>query len=183
MEGLLPGPDEGITPKSGPLPNRPAPPQAGPAAPEEGVEEEGQELYTKTVDTAYQLIYSNEALPKIRDKIKGSDDLGTAAAEIVSSTMMRVQEAASDAGETIPFDVMLPAMQEVFEDFADLVIDQKVGQLDMEADWMKTVESYRRMEQSAGLANTEGAKQDLEYFKEAEGVGAMGQLFPELGAK
>ena len=150
----------------------------------QGTSPEEQALYTKAVDSAYQIIYSDQALPKIRDLVKSNDDHIGSAAQVVASTMMRIQEQASDAGEPIPSDVMLPAMQEVFTDFADMLAENEIADLSeeqMSKGWLKTVDTYRQMEQAAGLSDQEGAAKDMEYFKEAESAGAMGQVFPELG--
>ena len=76
------------------------------------------------------------------------------------------------------------SVQWLFTDFADMLAENEIADLSeeqMSKGWLKTVDTYRQMEQAAGLSDQEGAAKDMEYFKEAESAGAMGQVFPELG--
>jgi hypothetical protein len=88
--------------------------------------------------------------------------------------MTRIQDSAQKSGQRIPTDIMLPAMQEVVEDFADLLKEQQIADFDedqMTQVWMKTVDTYQQMEKEAGLDDPESAQNDLQSLKQAQAEG------------
>jgi hypothetical protein len=149
----------------------------------ENVTPEEQAVYDKVVDTAYSLIYDEKAMPKMMATFKNKQKPVNAVAQNVSAVMSRVQDVMTKAGTPVPSDTMLPAIEEVVSDFADLLAESQVVDLQQEqldAAYTRTVAMYQQMEAKAGRSDAEGGAQTIQYINRAAEAGAMNEVLPGL---
>ena len=162
-----------------------APPQepGAEAEAETNVSPEEQAQYEEFVDNAYKLLYGDDSMPAVLDRLKSSEDPIEAVANIAASTVMRLQDSASKAGTEISPDVLFHGGKEIVEDLADMASEAGIHDFteqEMEAVWYQALDVYRNLAQGAGIDHTEAAAQDVAMLQEAEATGGVEEIFPEL---
>lgn len=169
-----------------PAPAAPAP--AGAAGPGMGGEEmaspEEQAIYDKFVAKAQILIYDDKQIKGILDMLaEGTpqEGLGITAATIIK----RVADAAEQAGQPIPGDILLHAGAEILEDLATLatkagIHDFSKDQEAAEGAFYVALDEYRVMQQAAGKIDPAVYQKDLEALQAADQSGELGALFNKL---
>lgn len=161
-------------------------PTQGPAPETEGeanVSPEEQAQYAEFVDNAYKLVYGDDSMPAVLDRMKSSENPVEAVANIAASTVMRLQDSAEKAGTTISPDVLFHGGKEIVEDLADLASEAGIHDFteeEMEAVWYQALDIYRSLAEGAGVDHSEAAAQDIAMLQEAESTGGVEEIFPEL---
>jgi hypothetical protein len=150
------------------------------------VSPEEQAQYDKFVDNAFKLIYSDEGLPKVLERIKASPSPVEAIANITASTVMRLQDSAEKAGAPLSPDVLYNGGIEILEDLADMAEEAGAHSFtdeEMEAAMYQTLDVFQKLAQDAGLVDNDAAAQEVEMLKKTEMAGGIDQVLPGLTQK
>lgn len=180
------------------MPEMPAPmmmPQGGPAAPGAGAapqlgetvqaSPEEQALYERFIARAYDLVYSQEVMPKVLALLGGGGDPVEGLASATAMVIGRVLGAAEAAGQNIPGDVLLHAGTAVFEDLASLAVTAGIADFDQDRDKLETayfraLDMVRTTLQESGKMDQASAKADLDQLMAADQDGRLEQMFRGL---
>lgn len=154
----------------------------GKATPEE------QDQKARFVGRALELVYSDNAFPKIRDMLDGSgegDDPIEGLAQATAMVVGRVAGAAERSGIQLSPAVVLHAGTEVFEDLAHL--SKMTGAKDYTQDqnafhkaYYRAIDIYRTMLQGADEVDQKSAQDDFGKMQEMDQKGQLDPMFRTL---
>jgi hypothetical protein len=146
-------------------------------------EEQGQ--YDQFMDNAYKLIYSDNSLPKVLERIKSSPNPVEAIAHIAASTVVRLQDSAEKAGSPISPDVMFQGGVEIIEDLADMAGEAGAHDFtdeELESATYQAMDLYQQMASDAGMVDQQAATQDMAALQQADSAGTLEQMVPGLAS-
>jgi hypothetical protein len=173
-----------------------SPPSAGapPTPPNEPDEQEvsgnvtpeEQAQYDRFIDAVYKLIYGKGRWEAVLKRIESAPDKVEALAFACSAAVLRVVQAARQAGEEIAPDVIMHGGEELIEVVAEDV--PKFGgpsyaAEEIESAFYRAIDMYREAAEQSGLVSLEAVNGDMQMLEAADQNGELAQVFGALQAK
>lgn len=162
------------------------------AMPEEADSEkpspEEQQQYEQIVSNALMLIHSKKSRRQVEKMLEGGDDPIEGLARAAATIIVRVAQAAQQAGVKPDGIVMWHAGTEIFEDLANVakeagIHDFSANPDDMETAYLRALDNVRTMLQESGAINQEAAAGDLEKLKQMDESGELRNMLTGLAEK
>ena len=162
------------------------------AMPEEADSEkpspEEQQQYEQIVSNALMLIHSKKSRRQVEKMLEGGDDPIEGLARAAATIIVRVAQAAQQAGVKPDGIVMWHAGTEIFEDLANVakeagIHDFSANPDDMETAYLRALDNVRTMLQESGAINQEAAASDLEKLKQMDESGELRNMLTGLAEK
>lgn len=206
MAGLLNtatarGPMPGASPMPGAAPGASPAPQgadtAQGAAPEPGadtaqgaapnVSPEEQQAYNQFVTNGMKLMYSDQVMPKVLERIKGNGNPIEGLAGATVMLVSRLDDSAQAQGQAIDADVKFQGASELMEQLAELAQTAGIHEYapeEIEAAVYLALDTYRALRQQQGRLDMGAINEDMRTLVQADQAGRLGELLPgvERGA-
>ncbi len=181
--GSAPGGAGGLGRGAGAAPAPAAEPQMGPDG-SSSVSPEEQQQYDQFVNKAYELIYNNNQVnPQVLESLKGDGQPMDGLANTTAMVVMRVEDAAREAGQEVSPDVVFHGGAEILEDLADLAQQAGIHTFDdkeLEGASYQALDIYRDQRQKQGKLDMGAIQQDFSQMIEADQMGTLGQMLPGI---
>lgn len=148
---------------------------------------EEQEQLERFVARSYDVIYDDQTIKPIMQKLANEDPIDGLAAATVT-VVSRVSEAAEKTGKKIELDVMMEAGREVLQELADLSTSAGIHNFHEDQDGMdgaffRAVDQYRSELQSAGKLDQATAQQDMQKLEQMSQSGEYEALLRQLAQR
>ena len=176
-------------------PNPQAMPQQGQMAPQQAPQMAGlnqatpeeQEQLDRFVARSYDVIYDDQSIKPIMQKLGGDDPIA-GLAEATVSVVSRVNQAAEKSGNKIELDVMMEAGREVLQELAHLSTSAGIhnfheDQDGLEGAFFRAIDQYRSEMQNAGRLDQATAQQDMQQLEQMSQSGEFESLLRQLAQR
>ncbi len=146
---------------------------------------EEQQLYDRFVAKAMDLTYTKEFMPQVLGMLQGEGDPIEGLARATALIVTRVADAAEQAGQKLPGDVLLHGGTEVLEDLAELSKEAGIKDFSedpdaLEAAYFRGLDQVRTMMQDSGKIDQASAQKDMAQLEEMDKRGELEGLFSGL---
>lgn len=186
MAGLMNKPKRAEGGSAPPQQERPTAAQRNPMnAPETeqgaNVTPEEQAEYDQFVANATEIMYDEQTMPQILQRIHGSPNKAEAVANVTAMLVMRLEDSARQEGMPIEGDVKFHGGVNILELLVDLTEAAGIHEFspeEIEQATLAAMDIYREARQADGTLPSEEIAEDLDLLVAAEEQGALGELVP-----
>jgi len=154
--------------------------------PQPNVSPDEQAEYDKFVDNGLKLIYSEQMMPKIIERLGASKNPIEGLANVTFMVVQRLEASAEKAGRQISEDVLFNGAVEILEDIANLAKEAGVHDFteeEMESAGYAALDLYGEAKQQSGGLDKEAMTRDMSALIQADQSGELEQVFPGLEEK
>ena len=148
---------------------------------------EEQEQLERFVARSYDVIYDDQAIKPIMQKLANENPIA-GLAEATVSVVARVNNAAEKSGNKIELDVMMEAGREVLQELADLSTSAGIhnfqeDQDSLEGAFFMAIDQYRTEMQNAGKLDQATAQQDMQQLEQMSQSGEFEAILRQLAQR
>lgn len=197
MAGLLKQPPQGGAPPSG-MPQAqggppmagatgqpmPAGPGAGPPTEEAGnVSPEEQAEYEQFVTNGMQLMYNEELMPQLLERIEGAGNPVEGLANAAAMVVMRLEDSAEGQERAISEDVKFHGGTELLEQMAELAQEAGIHEYseeEVESAFYLALDIYRSTRQEQGKLSMDEINQEMQSLVQADQAGRLNEVLPGI---
>lgn len=189
MAGLLKQAPQGAAPPQGrPAPSAEPPMAQGPGQPgmaEEAsnVSPEEQAEYDAFVTNGMQLIYNEQLMPQLLERIEGGGNPIEGLANAAALVVMRLEDSAEGQGQAISNDVKFHGGTELMEQLAELAEAAGIHEYseeEVESAFYLALDTYRSTRQEQGKLAMDEINQDMQTLVQADQAGRLNEVLPGI---